>query len=35
LGFAVVHIIFAGIAMAMIPAVHPMIPEMNHTQGSP
>jgi len=34
LGFAVVHIIVGGIVMAMIPAVHPMIPEMMMAPGA-
>ena len=34
LGFAVVHIIVAGVAMAMIPAVHPMIPERMMAPGA-
>lgn len=34
LGFAVVHIIFAGIAMTMIPAMHPGIPEMMMAPGA-
>jgi hypothetical protein len=34
LGFAVIHIIGAGIAMAMIPAMHPMIPEMMPPPGA-
>jgi hypothetical protein len=34
LGFASVHIILAGIAMAMIPAVHPRIPEMMMAPGA-
>ena len=34
LAFAVVHIIFAGIAMAMIPALHPMIPEKMMAPGA-
>ncbi|MGH7639216.1 MAG: hypothetical protein ACREOK_16315 [Gemmatimonadaceae bacterium] len=34
LGFAVVHIIFAGVMMAVIPAVHPMIPEMMMPPGA-
>ena len=34
LGFAVVHIVVAGIAMAMIPAVHPMIPEQMMAPGA-
>jgi hypothetical protein len=34
LGFAVVHIIFAGVMMALIPAVHPMIPEMMPAPGA-
>lgn len=34
LGFAVVHIIVAGMAMAMMPAMHPMIPEMMPPPGA-
>lgn len=34
LKFAVVHIIIAGIVMAVIPGVHPMIPEMMPPPGA-
>jgi hypothetical protein len=34
LGFAVVHIVFAGLAMTMIPAMHPMIPEQMPAPGA-
>jgi hypothetical protein len=34
LGFAVVHIIVAGLAMALIPMVHPMIPERMPAPGA-
>ena len=34
LGFAVIHIVLAGIVMAMIPMVHPMIPERMMAPGA-
>jgi hypothetical protein len=34
LGFAVIHVIIAGIVMAMIPAIHPMIPEQMPAPGA-
>ncbi|MGH7718990.1 MAG: hypothetical protein ACREON_09140 [Gemmatimonadaceae bacterium] len=34
LGFAVIHIVIAGLVMAMIPAVHPMIPEQMPAPGA-
>jgi hypothetical protein len=34
LGFAVIHIIVAGLAMALIPMVHPMIPERMPAPGA-
>lgn len=34
LGFAVVHIVFAGLVMLMMPVVHPMIPEMMPPPGA-
>lgn len=33
LGFAVIHIVIAGVVMAMIPAMHPMIPEQMPAPG--
>ncbi|HJU66481.1 MAG TPA: hypothetical protein VJ596_12415 [Gemmatimonadaceae bacterium] len=32
--FAVIHIVLAGIAMTMIPAIHPMIPEQMPAPGA-
>jgi hypothetical protein len=34
LGFAVIHVVIAGIVMAMIPAIHPMIPERMPAPGA-
>jgi len=34
LGFAVIHVIIAGIVMAMIPAMHPLIPERMPAPGA-
>jgi hypothetical protein len=34
LGFAVIHVIIAGMVMAMIPAMHPMIPEQMPAPGA-
>jgi hypothetical protein len=34
LGFAVVHIVIAGLAMALLPAVHPMMPEKMMAPGA-
>jgi hypothetical protein len=34
LGFAVIHVIIAGMVMAMIPAIHPMIPERMPAPGA-
>jgi hypothetical protein len=34
LGFAVIHVIIAGFVMAMIPAIHPMIPEQMPAPGA-
>lgn len=34
LGFAVIHIIAAGLVMAMLPAIHPMIPEIMPAPGA-
>jgi hypothetical protein len=34
LGFAVIHVVIAGIVMAMIPAIHPMIPEQMPAPGA-
>ena len=34
LGFAVIHIIIAGMVMGMIPAMHPMIPEQMPAPGA-
>ena len=34
LGFAVIHIAIAGLVMAMIPAMHPMIPEQMPAPGA-
>ncbi|MBA3657860.1 MAG: hypothetical protein H0W69_10970 [Gemmatimonadaceae bacterium] len=34
LGFAVIHVIIAGIVMGMIPAIHPMIPEQMPAPGA-
>ncbi len=34
LGFAVIHVTIAGIVMAMIPAIHPMIPEQMPAPGA-
>jgi hypothetical protein len=34
LGFAVIHVIIAGMVMAMIPAIHPMIPEQMPAPGA-
>jgi hypothetical protein len=34
LGFAVIHVIIAGFVMAMIPAIHPMIPESMPAPGA-
>jgi hypothetical protein len=34
LGFAVIHVIIAGLVMAMIPAIHPMIPEQMPAPGA-
>jgi len=34
LGFAVIHIIIAGMVMGMIPALHPMIPEQMPAPGA-
>lgn len=34
LGFAVIHVIIAGFVMAMIPAMHPMIPEQMPAPGA-
>jgi hypothetical protein len=33
LGFAVIHVVIAGMVMAMIPAMHPMIPEQMPAPG--
>ena len=33
-GFAVIHIIIAGMVMGMIPAIHPMIPEQMPAPGA-
>ena len=34
LGFAVIHVILAGMVMGMIPAIHPMIPEQMPAPGA-
>ena len=34
LGFAVIHVVIAGMVMAMIPAIHPMIPEQMPAPGA-
>jgi hypothetical protein len=34
LGFAVIHVVIAGMVMAMIPAMHPMIPERMPAPGA-
>ena len=34
LGFAVIHVIIAGMVMGMIPAMHPMIPEQMPAPGA-
>jgi hypothetical protein len=34
LAFAVVHVVIAGVVMAMIPAMHPMIPEQMPAPGA-
>lgn len=34
LGFAVIHVVIAGMVMAMIPAIHPMIPERMPAPGA-
>ncbi|MGH7664008.1 MAG: DUF6789 family protein [Gemmatimonadaceae bacterium] len=34
LGFAVIHVIIAGVVMAMIPVMHPMIPEQMPAPGA-
>jgi len=34
LGFGVIHVVIAGIVMAMIPAIHPMIPESMPAPGA-
>ena len=34
LGFAVIHVLVAGVVMAMIPAMHPMIPEQMPAPGA-
>jgi hypothetical protein len=34
LGFAVIHVAIAGMVMAMIPAMHPMIPEQMPAPGA-
>ena len=34
LGFAVIHLLIAGVVMAMIPAMHPMIPEQMPAPGA-
>ena len=34
LGFAVIHVIIAGMVMGMIPALHPMIPEQMPAPGA-
>lgn len=34
LGFSIIHIIIAGMVMAMIPAMHPMIPEQMPAPGA-
>jgi hypothetical protein len=34
LGFAIVHVVIAGMVMAMIPAMHPMIPEQMPAPGA-
>jgi hypothetical protein len=34
LGFGVIHVVIAGLVMAMIPAIHPMIPESMPAPGA-
>jgi hypothetical protein len=34
LGFGVIHVVIAGVVMAMIPAIHPMIPESMPAPGA-
>jgi hypothetical protein len=34
LGFAVIHVVIAGVVMAIIPAMHPMIPEQMPAPGA-
>jgi hypothetical protein len=34
LGFAVIHVAIAGVVMAMVPAIHPMIPEQMPAPGA-